>query len=514
MSFGDDPEIFFTDTDTDEILRIWRLVPHPAYNATAVYIRGGSVWIDAVGSIGIGGFELTTVTASENTRLTYGHYGGSAFALPILYDHGQNSAHAVELIDIFGSIFWGNQTNLTFPKPLALLTTVNERLVALFTDESAATYDFDGTTLTHRSDLPGTYNLLAPIEGDAFLSVQGGVWQRWDASSAAATLTSITAGTFPTPGSPGNAASVSNIVFTDKEPFVDPTAEPIFIGKVRDWTTAATRIDRDWDVTALSQNAAGLGSPVSLPVDTDSPNSHFALVSQYAENISFRLLEPTAYGKPVSDITISPPSGTYPPPSGTPPIGLSITFSTSGAAGTPVILFRLAGSTVWQTYNPTHPPEIFTTTTIEAHAISAEGRTPTRRATYVFADPSALTPGSFIDADGDGLPDQWEDAFNAYDPLGDADGDGISNLTEYHDCTDPQDAHSSGAHPLVLEYEHLGGSLRLEWSIARPTAVLEGSDDLVTWSPITTGITTVAGKFRLDIPIGADPRGFFRLKQN
>ena len=178
------------------------------------------------------------------------------------------------------------------------------------------------------------------------------------------------------------------------------------------------------------------------------------------------------------------------------------------------MLFRLSGSPNWQTYDPQDPPTINASASVEAHAVSAEGRTPTRRATYTFANQSALAVGNLVDADADGLPDQWEDAFNAYDPLGDADGDGINNLTEFHDCTDPQDASSTTPHPLELELETLADAVRLQWSIALPTAVLEGSDDMVTWTPITTGITTTQGKFRLDIPTGTDPRRFYRLRQN
>lgn len=41
------------------------------------------------------------------------------------------------------------------------------------------------------------------------------------------------------------------------------------------------------------------------------------------------------------------------------------------------------------------------------------------------------------DRDGDGLPDWWEERYNAGNALGDADGDGANNLQEYEAGTDP-----------------------------------------------------------------------------
>ncbi len=50
-----------------------------------------------------------------------------------------------------------------------------------------------------------------------------------------------------------------------------------------------------------------------------------------------------------------------------------------------------------------------------------------------------------LDSDGDGLPDSWESSFafdssNPDDAGGDSDNDGISNLEEYYNDTDPRDA--------------------------------------------------------------------------
>jgi hypothetical protein len=56
-----------------------------------------------------------------------------------------------------------------------------------------------------------------------------------------------------------------------------------------------------------------------------------------------------------------------------------------------------------------------------------------------------LVSAAFVDSDGDGLPDWWEDQYaplgfdkyNANDAAGDRNNDGVSNLDEYLDGTDP-----------------------------------------------------------------------------
>lgn len=48
------------------------------------------------------------------------------------------------------------------------------------------------------------------------------------------------------------------------------------------------------------------------------------------------------------------------------------------------------------------------------------------------------------DADGDGLPDRWEQTHGVTDPAGDPDGDGLDNLGEYQAVTDPNLADSDG----------------------------------------------------------------------
>jgi hypothetical protein len=54
----------------------------------------------------------------------------------------------------------------------------------------------------------------------------------------------------------------------------------------------------------------------------------------------------------------------------------------------------------------------------------------------------AIAPGP--DADGDGLPDDWEAIFGVDDPTADDDGDGLDNECEYNLGTDPQNSDTDG----------------------------------------------------------------------
>jgi len=517
LSFGEGDSVSLNfSTSGTETRRIWRMVPEIGADPLAVLCRGPEVVMASVGAGGLSDLDAVTgLVASEDARFAYGFFGTGQSHRAIFFESGETTATSVGATNNFGSYEWGTSQTLTFPKPLALLVAISaaggDRLAALYTDDTAMIFDYDGATLSHRSDLPGSYGLLAPTGTDSLVSLAGVSWSRWDTSSSAATLTPTAAGvSFPAPGTAGNVVSTSNVIFASGEPFVDEAAEPLFFGHVRDWTTAATRELEDWTVTSLSQTGAGLALPVSVPYEPDG-ETQGALVNQLKPNASFRLLENVAYGKNVGDVFINPPAGTYEPPTELQD-RLSILLTTD--LENAVIYYHILPVPFWLEYDPANPPRLgINDPTIEFYAENTETRTPTRSASYIFADPSALAVGDLIDLDKDGLPDQWEDAFNAYNPLDDTDGDGSNNLEEYQNCTDPHDPASNMLPPLELFASGDGSDLVLEWSTLLPTAVLQKSSDLATWIDITTGITADGETFRYETSLLLETHQFFRLKR-
>ena len=432
----------------------------------------------------------------------------------ILYVPGQALAHSAKVTEpTLGNFGWGAVAALNLPMPVALIVTIphatGARLAVLYTDSTAATFDFDGAVLTPRSALPGNgHELLLAVADDALLSLRAGAWQRWNSLSTDAVLSPVKQGAMPVEPM---ASATSNIIFVSHEPFADPDAEPVFHGQVRDWTLAASGGGSSWSVTSLVYGFDGLGSPALVSYQP-VPGAAHALPNQYRPDVSLRSLEPSV-GPPVLDVVISPAGGTYPPP--VPEAPFAVTFAATAAGAQ--IHFRTAATGAWLTYDDNAPPTLAADATVEAFATLGGVHSPTRGASYAFGAPTPLVAGPFLDEDGDGLPDQWEKAFDATDPLADADGDGVNNRNEFLNGTDPRDPSSYVIGPPVL-YAFVTGSganrvLRLEWPVGDTTSRLETGTDLAGWSTIATGITITATHYRYDVSLHepAPPRRFFRL---
>ncbi len=147
----------------------------------------------------------------------------------------------------------------------------------------------------------------------------------------------------------------------------------------------------------------------------------------------------------------------------------------------------------------------------------SEGSFPDGSDTIAAMPPTPAEPNMLLDADGDGMPDDWEAAHGLLpgDP-GDAgldpDGDGMTNLAEFIAGTDPRDggsrlagALSSADGTLLVRFTaQAGRAYSVEWS----DTLLPGS-----WQKLAdVAPQAAAGEVVVPDPAAADiPRRFYRI---
>lgn len=87
-----------------------------------------------------------------------------------------------------------------------------------------------------------------------------------------------------------------------------------------------------------------------------------------------------------------------------------------------------------------------------------------------------------VDTDGDGLPDDWETFYFGNLDQGandDPDSDGVNNLNEYRDGTDPTQSDSAF-------YVKMSNAAALNWpNLSSRSPVVQFSDDLLNWQTLT-----------------------------
>ena len=485
----------------------------------ALVIRGAQVSMAPVSeSNGFGGdVVLASVTGTNDMLMAWGFFDGSDYPHVLLYRPGETNVVAAQVQEpVADEFLWSAATQYAFAKSIQLVVTIHlttgARLAVLFTDGTAGIFDFDGSGApSARSTLcGGDYDWLLPLGADTLLSGSGNAVERWVTSPGGlAVLTPSWSGSLPAVRA---ASRYSNVVFVNGEPFVQPDAAAVSAARVFDWTSGAFFNGLSWTVEGMTQDEDGLGSSSSR--DCYPPSSAaFALVNQYLPNVSISLLEPSV-GAPVPDIGFNPPGGTYAALGETE--HFNVTFSPTPKDAN--VYWRVSPSDPWSD-GSTLSVELTGDAVIEAYAESAveSNAGPIRRVAYTFAESPKPQAAASVDADSDGMPDEWEKAFGLSDPLADADGDGASNLQEYLDRTDPRDAGSSATVvPFCLAATAVGegeeGVFVLEWPLAHAAAILRRSENLRggEWTTVTDGIEQTATGFRYAVPQDASA-AFFQL---
>jgi hypothetical protein len=147
----------------------------------------------------------------------------------------------------------------------------------------------------------------------------------------------------------------------------------------------------------------------------------------------------------------------------------------------------------------------------------------------IRVDVISFPPVPFTDVNKNLLPDEWEWTLlpgggGAFD---DDDGDGVSNLQEYLDGTDPLDANSKAAEALLVQVPQLNllqgenDDLVILWSFPAVYAdaiqwTLETSPDLVEWTPRPAVVVQQVepGIFMITLPnalLEGSPKQFHRV---
>ncbi len=131
-------------------------------------------------------------------------------------------------------------------------------------------------------------------------------------------------------------------------------------------------------------------------------------------------------------------------------------------------------------------------------------------------------PDAQSDADGDGLPDFWENAyrlelnnaFGIHGAAGDGDGDNFTNLQEYAFGTNPVSNAAADQPSLGIAPGTVANTWNLTWPVSAARRYqVQSSTATSGWSDYGTLITPASDNpaYQWTTPVLADPRRFFRV---
>jgi len=431
----------------------------------------------------------TTSSASAVVTNTFNASAGVESLMPV----NQGAAHGIWAILDGGTQMQFLQFNgIRFSVTQTLVAPAGER----WTGGSAA----DGGT--------NMLMLSGSAAGGASTS-----WQRFDVQGDG-TYNSESMGSLPALIS----ASPAHVFAFSGEPFVDVDATLTDSRRVADWTLGTSQLPGSLEMSgekeSFGTSSNGLGSRIPFNIGPAAAGSTWMMANQYSADTSVFALLPGSLSPTEPTVTIVPAAihQQLTPGVQSPPIVRSYSFDSTAS-----VWYRTTPTSPFLLYN-TGPTDVeFTiatapaSVTIEYYAKAGAQRSRIEFATYSFGAVDPVTAPSSIDADGNGLADEWEAWYGLTDPNGDPDNDGINNITEQNNGSDPLSHSGEDALPLNLTLEVLGNPAMVHVTLTRALVTgeaLQTSTDLRIW----TDVPLAAESLLYTAPLSDNLR-FYRINQ-
>lgn len=436
-----------------------------------------------------------------------------------------------------------SQLSFTQPQAIDVVSLITRPaatpLVAVSLDQGASVriYEFDGTNLTLKQSLTpeGGRNAsgLVPwgnADGFAMLTRTG-------TSGPTTHVTRYSpdgSGNYQPIGTDAlstvNLKPAANVFTWSGEPMVDPSTRLMSRRRAGDWTSAVTNFMGP-TVNATTETfvstSSGLANPTTVGAGNLPSGAMYVSGNQTSSVMSVFTDEGPAIA-PALNLEISPPPGRYDTTS------LKVTISVKGSFGIVQGYYKI-GNGAWifmlegLSGNQSFSFDLTESATIQSFAEYNTGfgpafKTAMESAAYTLGTRPAVTPRTTLDANGNGIGDEWERLFNINDPTADDDSDGQSNFAEFNAGTDPRDATNFYTTPPTLpelsigvEPDGSGGNcICARWSATDPSVRVESSPTLglgAVWTPVNFGTVRTSGLTRIfsTVPSPGENARFFRL---